>query len=145
MTSRALCILHAEDDFADAQLTRLALDEGPTPVEVHYVFDGEEALGFLRREGEHADAPRPDLVLLDLNMPRLGGHETLMRIKQDPKLRSIPVLVLTTSGAPRDVERSYDSHVNSYLRKPMGYEALVELMRGVEHFWAETAVLPTAA
>jgi CheY-like chemotaxis protein len=139
---RPLCILHAEDDLGDAQLTRLALGEGRTPVELHHVLDGEEALRFLRREGAYADAPRPDIVLLDLNMPRLNGHEALRLIKQDADLRTIPVIVLTTSINPSDVTRSYEAHVNSYMRKPLGYEQLVDLMRRVEQFWLEAAVLP---
>jgi two-component system, chemotaxis family, response regulator Rcp1 len=142
---RPLRILHAEDNPGDAQLTRLALDEGETPVDLHHVLDGEQALQFLRREGEYAGVPRPDLVLLDLNMPRLSGHETLVAIKDDPALRSIPILVLTTSNTPSDVERSYDAHANSYLRKPISYSQLVQLMRRVEQFWLGAAVLPSLA
>ncbi len=142
--ARALCILHAEDNLADAQLTRLALEEGDHACDLHHVFDGEEAMAFLRREGRYADAPRPDIVLLDLNMPRLNGHETLAQIKEDPDLRSLPVIVLTTSGAPRDVTRSYEAHVNSYIRKPLGFEQMVDLMQRLQRFWLEAAVLPGA-
>ena len=140
--ARPMCILHAEDNVGDAELTRMALSEGATAFELHHVLDGEEALRFLRREGAHAGAPRPDLVLLDLNMPRMGGHETLTAIKDDPHLKTIPVLVLTTSINPADVERSYAAHVNSYMRKPLSFEQLVELMRRVERFWLDAAVLP---
>ena len=145
LLERPLRILHAEDNPGDAHLTRLALDERGFPVDLHHVVDGEEALRFLRREGDYAHAPRPDLVLLDLNMPRLGGHETLAAIKTDPDLRSIPVLVLTTSIAPHDVTRSYEAHVNSYMRKPLSYAQLVELMQRVENYWLEAAVLPSFA
>jgi CheY-like chemotaxis protein len=140
--SRPLCILHAEDNIGDAQLTRLALEEGSEPYELHHVFDGEEALRFLRREGEYTDAPRPDLVLLDLNMPRLGGHATIEAIKTDPNLRSVPIIVLTTSGSPHDVTRSYEAYVNSYIRKPLGFEQLVDLMQRLQRFWLEAAILP---
>ncbi len=142
---RPLRILHAEDNPGDAQLTRLALEESGTPVDLHHVPDGEEALRFLHREGEYRDAPRPDIVLLDLNMPRLSGTEALTQIKEDPELRAIPVLVLTTSIAPTDVSRSYELHVNSYLRKPLSYGALVDLMQRVEQFWLGAAVLPSLA
>ena len=140
--SRPLCILHAEDNLADAQLTRLALEESDHAHELHHVLDGEEALAFLRRQGAYADAPRPDLVLLDLNMPRLNGHQTLEEIKEDPELRSLPVIVLTTSGSPHDVTRSYEAHVNSYLRKPLGFEQMVDLMARLQRFWLEAAILP---
>lgn len=143
MSARALRILHAEDSAADAQLTRLALDEVPHPYDLHHVVDGEQALRFLRREAPYEDAPRPDLVLLDLNMPRMGGQATLEAIKGDPDLRILPVIVLTTSGSPHDVMRSYQAHVNSYLRKPLGFDQLVDLMHRLQRFWLEAAVLPT--
>ena len=140
--TRPVRILHAEDNLGDAELTRMALDEGDTAFEFHHVLDGEEALRFLYREGAYTGAPRPDLVLLDLNMPRMGGHEVLVTIKRDPALMTIPVLVLTTSIDPDDVRRSYAEHVNSYMRKPLSFEQLVELMRRVERFWLDAAVLP---
>jgi CheY-like chemotaxis protein len=142
--SRPLCILHAEDNLGDAQLTRLALEESDEPYELHHVLDGEQALRFLRRETPYEDAPRPDLVLLDLNMPRLNGHATIEAIKTDPDLKTVPVIVLTTSGSPYDVTRSYEAHVNSYIRKPLGFEQLVDLMTRLQRFWLEAAVLPGA-
>jgi CheY-like chemotaxis protein len=143
MSDRVLCILHAEDSVEDALLTRLALDESPAAIELHQVRDGAEALQFLRREGPHADAPRPDLVLLDLNMPRLNGHEALDAMKTDPALKSIPVIVLTTSGSPHDVTRCYEHYVNSYVRKPIDFDRFVEVMRRIEEFWLHAAVLPS--
>lgn len=135
-------ILHAEDNVADARLTQLALKEGELPVKLDHVLDGEEALRFLRNEPPYADAERPDIVLLDLNMPRLDGHATLRAIKEDPELRTIPVIVLTTSVSPHDVTSAYEECANSYVRKPVGFDQLVELMHRVELFWLETAVLP---
>lgn len=143
MTGRTLRILHVEDNLGDAQLTRLALGENRTPFALDHVRDGEEALQFLRREPPHAEAPRPDIVLLDLNMPGLGGHETLRQIKLDPGLRSIPVIVLTTSASPRDVARCFQAHVNAYIRKPIGFDEFVDAMRRLEEFWLEVAVLPS--
>jgi CheY-like chemotaxis protein len=144
MTRRTLCILQADDSPDDALLTKLALKEGDATVDLYQVRDGLEALAFLRHEGPHGDAPRPDLVLLDLNMPRLDGHETLDAIKADPELRGIPVIVLTTSGSPHDVSRCYEHYVNSYVRKPVDYDQFVEVMRSIESFWLGAAVLPSA-
>jgi CheY-like chemotaxis protein len=141
--ARALRILHAEDSVDDAMLTRLALAEGSATIELHQVRDGAEALQFLRNEAPYDDAPRPDLVLLDLNMPRLSGHETLDAMKTDPALTAIPVIVLTTSESPHDVLRCYEHHVNSYVRKPIDFDRFVEVMRRVEDFWLEVAVLPS--
>jgi CheY-like chemotaxis protein len=144
MTTGSICILQAEDSLGDAQLTRLALSEGEVPHDLHHVRDGIEALQFMRNEPPYADAPRPDLVLLDLNMPRLGGHEVLMAMKNDPLLCTIPVIALTTSNAPNDIARSYELHVNSYVRKPIDFDQFVGVMRCIERFWMETAVLPEA-
>jgi CheY-like chemotaxis protein len=140
MTDRTLCILHAEDSLDDALLTKLALDEGAMTIELHQVRDGMEALEFLR----DAETPRPDLVLLDLNMPRLNGHETLDAMKTDPNLKAIPVIVLTTSASPHDVSRCYEHYVNSYVRKPIDFDHFVDVMRSIEEFWLGAAVLPSA-
>ena len=142
MTDGPFCILQAEDSLGDAELTRLALSESSVRHDLHHVRDGIEALQFLRGEAPYADAPRPDLVLLDLNMPRLGGHEVLTAMKHDPLLSTIPVIVLTTSAAPKDVARSYELHVNSYVRKPIDFDQFVEVMSCIERFWVGTAVLP---
>lgn len=136
MTRRVIRILHVEDSLSDAELVRLALDESGTDFELQHVTGGAEALRVLATE------PRPDLVLLDLNMPGMSGHDTLSAIKSDPLLRAMPVLVLTTSGAPHDIASAYDAHANSYLRKPISYGDLVELMGRVEDYWLEAAVLP---
>lgn len=140
---RPIRILQAEDSAGDAELTRIALSEGEIPSELHHVRDGIEALAFLRKEPPYEDAPRPDLVLLDLNMPRLGGREVLMAIKSDPLLCSIPVIVLTTSKAAEDVSRSYELHVNSYVRKPLDFDQFVAVMQSIEQFWIGTAELPS--
>jgi len=140
---RPIRILQAEDSAGDAELTRIALSEGEVPSELHHVRDGIEALSFLRQEPPYEEAPRPDLVLLDLNMPRLGGREVLLAIKSDPLLCSIPVIVLTTSNASEDVFRSYELHVNSYVRKPLDFDQFVAVMQSIEQFWIGTAELPS--
>ena len=144
MNGAVVCILHADDSYDDALLMRLALAEGGTEFDLHHVRDGIEALQFLRNEAPYESAPRPDLVLLDLNMPRLGGHETLSAIKNDPHLRAIPVIALTTSASPYDVSRCYEMYVNSYVRKPVDFDRLVEVMRRIDEFWLGTALLPSA-
>jgi CheY-like chemotaxis protein len=144
MTTRPIRILQAEDSLGDAELTREALEHGNVDHELHHVRDGVEALAFLRREGAYAAAPRPDIVLLDLNMPRLGGRDVLAAMKSDRDLGSIPVIVLTTSDAPDDVFRSYELHVNSYVRKPIDFDQFVEVMGCIEQFWLATALLPSA-
>lgn len=144
MTSRPVRLLHAEDSIGDAELTRIALEEGSVPYELHHVRDGVDALSFLRQEAPYDAAARPDLVLLDLNMPRMGGHEVLAAMKGDRALASIPVIVLSTSNAPEDVSRSYELHVNSYVRKPIDFSQFVDVMGAIERFWVGTAALPTA-
>lgn len=141
---RPSVILLAEDSEGDAELTRLALRRGRLPTELHVVRDGIDALAFLRREDGHAGAPRPDLVLLDLNMPRLGGHGVLEAMQADDDLRSIPVIVLSTSTEVQDIRLSYELHVNCYVRKPIDFSQFLEVMRTIEEFWLETAELPAA-
>jgi chemotaxis family two-component system response regulator Rcp1 len=135
-------ILLVEDNPADARLTREALRESKISNRLHAVGDGEQALRFLRREGEHADAPRPDLVLLDLNLPRMSGREVLEQVKEDPDLRRIPVVVLTTSEAEEDIVRSYDLHANAYVRKPVDFDQFTEVVRLIEDFWFTVVKLP---
>lgn len=137
-------ILQAEDSLGDAELTRVALEQGNVEYRLSHVRDGIEALEFLRQEGAYKDATRPDIVLLDLNMPRLGGSEVLSTMKNDPFLCSIPVIVLTTSDAPDDISRSYELHVNCYVRKPIDFDQFLDVMRCIEEFWLTTAVLPSA-
>jgi two-component system response regulator len=140
--SSGIEILLVEDNPADARLTREALRESKISNRLHAVGDGEQALRFLRREGEHADAPRPDLVLLDLNLPRMSGREVLEQVKEDPDLRRIPVVVLTTSEAEEDIVRSYDLHANAYVRKPVDFDQFTEVVRLIEDFWFTVVKLP---
>jgi CheY-like chemotaxis protein len=140
--TRPFRILHAEDSIGDAELTRVALGEGKVPFELFHVRDGVEALAFLRNEEPYAESPRPDLILLDLNMPRMGGHEVLGEVKGDDALASIPVIVLTMSNSPDDVSRTYELHVNSYVRKPIDFDQFLLVMRAIEAFWLDAAVLP---
>lgn len=128
-------ILLVEDSPSDIRLTRDALHEAKVLNELHVVTDGEQAMDFLRREGEHADAPRPDLVLLDLNLPRMNGLEVLEAIKGDPELRRIPVAVLTTSEEDRDIIKAYDRHVNCYLTKPIDFAEFTRVIKSIEDFF----------
>ena len=125
-------ILLVEDDPGDVFMTREALRESKVMNGLHVVSDGEEAMRFLRREGAHAGAPRPDLILLDLNLPRMDGREVLEAVKGDDALRRIPVVVLTTSEAEEDVLRSYDLHANAYVTKPVDFDKFVDVVR---HDW----------
>ncbi len=138
-------ILMADDDEDDRLMARDALHEGRLPNELRFVNDGEELLQYLRREGAYADpadSPRPGLVLLDLNMPKVDGREALAAIKSDPKLRSIPVVVLTTSKAEEDVLQTYDLGVNSFITKPVTYLGLVEVMKVFTDYWLNIVDLP---
>jgi len=141
--SRAIEILLVEDNPGDARLTQEALREGKIRNNLHHAHDGVEALEFLRREGEFAKAPTPDLVLLDLNMPRKDGREVLAEMKQDSRLRRIPVVVLTTSEAENDIVRSYELHANCYVTKPVGLEQFISIVRQIESFWLAVVTLPT--
>jgi len=139
-----ITILMADDDEDDRSLTREALEEGRLVNELRFVEDGEDLLDYLRREGKYAgsNAPRPGLILLDLNMPKKDGRTTLKEIKGDPDLRQIPVVILTTSKADEDVYRSYDLGVNSYIVKPVTFEALVDVLQTLEKYWFEIVELP---
>ncbi len=138
-------ILLVEDNPGDLRLTAETIRQSGVRHRLHGVADGEQALAFLRREGAQARAPRPDLVLLDLNLPRVYGHEVLAAIKTDPVLKSIPVIVLTSSDAERDVIQAYDQHANCYLTKPLALDAFTLLMRNFENFWLRTVTLPASA
>ncbi len=146
MNDRALVrpveLLLVEDNPGDVELTREALEEARVRNRLHVVSDGEEALAFLRREGRHADAPRPDLVLLDLNLPRLGGREVLAAIKQSDDLRRIPVVVLTTSEAEKDVLGAYELHANAYIVKPVDLDQFLGVVRSIEGFWLAVVKFP---
>jgi two-component system, chemotaxis family, response regulator Rcp1 len=135
-------ILLVEDNPADIRLTQEVFEEIGIPHRVHIARDGEEALAMLRREGAHARVPEPDLVLLDLNLPRKDGREVLAEVKGDPRLSHIPIVVLSTSRAERDVLACYQLHANCYLQKPVDFEAFAALIRGLESFWFGQVSLP---
>ena len=135
-------ILLVEDNPGDVLLTEEALSEAKVANDVHVARDGEEAMAFLRRESGFTDAPRPDLILLDLNLPRKDGREVLAEVKADPALRRIPVIVLTTSEAEEDILRSYDLHANSYVTKPLDIDDFLGAVRKIEGFWLELVRLP---
>ena len=135
-------LLLVEDNPGDVRLTREAWKEARIPNRLHVVGDGVEALAFLRREGRHADAVRPHLILLDLNLPRKDGRAVLADIKKDPALKQIPVVILTTSKAEQDVIQSYDLHANCYIAKPLGMDHFIQVVRAIEEFWLSTVTLP---
>ena len=135
-------ILLVEDSPADVELTRQALLEAKVANTVHVVRDGEAAMEFVRRQGAHRGAPRPDLILLDLNLPKKDGREVLVDLKHDPDLHSIPVVVLTTSASDNDVLLSYDEHVNSYIRKPVRLEDFIQVVRSIDAYWLGIVSLP---
>ncbi|MBI2711015.1 MAG: response regulator [Actinobacteria bacterium] len=135
-------VLLVEDDPGDVLLTREAFEEFKLRNNLHVVSDGVEALEFLSRRGSHADAPRPDLVLLDLNLPRKDGREVLAAIKGDDALASIPVVVLTTSDAEEDILRSYRLHANAYVQKPVDFERFIEVVRRIDDFFVTVVKLP---
>ncbi len=140
--TRPIEVLLVEDDEGDVVMTREALDEGKVLNRLHVVGDGVEALQFLRREGTFADAPRPDLVLLDLNLPRRDGRQVLADVKADPDLRRIPVVVLTTSEAEEDILRSYDLHANAYVTKPVDFDRFVRVIQQIDEFFISVVRLP---
>ena len=132
---RTVDVLLVEDNEPDVRLAREALREAKVHTNLHVAPDGVEALAFLRREGRHGDAPRPDLVLLDLNLPKKDGRQVLTEIKEDPDLRRIPVVILTTSEAEQDIARTYDLHANAYVSKPVDFNAFTKVVRSIEDFW----------
>ena len=145
MTRSPIQVLLVEDNKADAGLVTEALNAARVPNHVSVVRDGLEALEFLHRAGNHTSAPRPDVILLDLNLPRKSGHEVLADIKRHPELRRTPVIVLTGSSADEDVTKAYDLHANCYIAKPVDFSDLTGIMRSLVEFWAEIAVLPPKA
>jgi CheY-like chemotaxis protein len=135
-------VLLVEDDPGDVLLIREAFEDNKVANRLHVVSDGVEALAFMRREGEYADVPRPDLVLLDLNLPRKDGREVLQEVKGDETLRMIPVVVLTTSAAEEDVLRSYDLHANAYVTKPVDFDRFIGVVRQIDQFFVSVVKLP---
>ena len=140
--SRPVEILLVEDNLGDARLTQEALKEGKIRNNLHHAKDGVEALSFLRREGPHASAPTPDIVLLDLNLPKKDGRQVLAEMKADEALKTIPVVVLTTSEAEQDILRSYERHANCYETKPVDLEKFISIVRAIEDFWLAVVKLP---
>jgi CheY-like chemotaxis protein len=137
-------ILLVEDNPGDYRLTQEALREGKVYNNLHWAKDGVEALDFLKRHGKYADAPRPDIILLDLNLPKKDGREVLSEIKGDPVLRPIPVVILTTSKAEEDVLRSYDLHANCYVTKPVDLDKFIVVVQSIDRFWLTVVTLPPA-
>ncbi|MBO2456053.1 response regulator [Actinomadura violacea] len=140
--ARPIEVLLVEDDPGDVLLTTEAFEHNKVANKLHVVNDGEQAMAFLRREGEYEGAPRPDLVLLDLNLPRKDGREVLSEVKADEDLRSIPIVVLTTSEADEDILRSYHLHANAYVTKPVDFEQFVSVVRRIDDFFVTVVKLP---
>ena len=135
-------VLLVEDSPGDIRLTREAFREANGDIELHVAMDGVEALAFLRNEGPHANTPRPDLILLDLNLPRMDGREVLAIIKEDASLRTIPTVILTTSGAEADIMKSYQLQANCYLTKPVELDAFEAVVKSINDFWLTQVKLP---
>ncbi len=142
---RPIDILLVEDNPADVRLTREALQDAKVLNALHVVEDGVEALEFLHKEGRYVESPSPDLILLDLNLPKKDGREVLAEIKQNEKWKDIPVVVLTTSRAEEDIVRSYNLHANAYVTKPVDLRQFLEAIRVIEEFWLAVVTLPPAA
>ncbi|HEY7426724.1 MAG TPA: response regulator [Gemmataceae bacterium] len=141
---RPIEILLVEDSPHDARLTIEALRDGKLRNNVRHVEEGEEAMAILRREGKEATSPRPDLILLDLNLPGMDGREVLQEIKEDPNLKRIPVVVMTTSRAERDILQAYNLHANCYVTKPVDIEQFIGAVKKIESFWFTVVKLPAA-
>jgi len=140
--NRPVEILLVEDNPGDERLTREALKEGKVYSNLYWMKDGVEAMEFLKRRGKHKDAPRPDIILLDLNLPKKDGREVLEEIKTDDDLKRIPVVVLTTSKAEEDVLRTYNLHANCYVTKPVDLEKFIVVVRSIDRFWLTVVTLP---
>jgi len=135
-------ILLVEDNPGDVRLVVESFKEAKVSNNLSVVGNGEEALAFLRRTGAHTNAPKPDLILLDLNLPKKDGREVLAEIKQDPRLKLIPVVIVTSSDAEQDIVRSYELHANAYVTKPVGFDQFMDVIRSVERFWLSIVKLP---
>ena len=142
VTQNVIDVLLVEDDPGDVLMTREAFEQHKVVNTLHVVSDGVEATKFLRRQDEYADAPRPGLILLDLNLPRKDGREVLADIKSDPDLLDIPIVVLTTSAADEDILRSYKLHANAYVTKPVDFNRFVDVVRQIDHFFVSVVSLP---
>jgi CheY-like chemotaxis protein len=144
-TATPITILLADDDEDDRLNTEHALSRHRLANDLRFAVDGEDLMDFLHRRGRHTNAPRPGLILLDLNMPRKDGREALREIKADASLRNIPVIILTTSGEEEDIIRSYDLGANSYIRKPVAFDALVKIIDTLGQYWFQVVELPRSA
>ena len=142
-TGRPIDILLVEDNPGDVRLTVEALKEGKVHNKLHVAKDGMEAMAFLHKEGKYADAPHPDLILLDLNLPKKDGREVLEEIKEDPRLKRIPVVILTGSKAGEDILKSYNLHANCYITKPVDLEQFITVVESIEDFWLTIVKLPS--
>jgi chemotaxis family two-component system response regulator Rcp1 len=138
-------ILLVEDSPGDVRLTREAFRDAKVHINLHVALDGTEAMAFLRQDGEHANAPCPDLILLDLNLPKKDGREVLKEIKESPTLKSIPVVILATSEAEADILRSYQLHANCYITKPVGLDGFLKVVNSIDSFWLSVVKLPRDA
>ncbi len=136
-------ILLVEDNPGDVRLIHEAVKENRIANNMSVVWDGEEAMAFLRREGKYANAVRPDLILLDLNLPKKDGREVLAEVKRDPELKRIPIVILTTSAAEQDVLKSYNLHVNCYITKPVDLDQFAIVVKAIENFWLTIVKLPS--
>jgi two-component system, chemotaxis family, response regulator Rcp1 len=141
---RPIEILLVEDNAEDAQVTLDALRDGRVRNRIHWVEDGEDALAFLRRHDRHSGAPRPDLILLDLRLPRMSGQEVLIEIKENPAWRRIPVVIMTSSDDEKDILAAYDNHANCYVTKPIDLDKFMAAIRSIEDFWLTVVRLPAA-
>jgi two-component system, chemotaxis family, response regulator Rcp1 len=139
---RPIQVLLVEDSPGDVRLTREAFRDANTAIHLHVASDGVEAMVFLRRQGAQVHAPRPDLVLLDLNLPKMDGRQVLAHIKEDDRLKTIPTVILTTSGAEADITTSYQLHANCYLRKPVQLDEFEALVKSINDFWLTKVMLP---
>jgi chemotaxis family two-component system response regulator Rcp1 len=135
-------VLLVEDSPGDVRLTKEAIKDAKVHVKLHVVADGAQAMAFLARDGEYAGVPRPDLILLDLNLPKKDGREVLEEIKKSPTLKSIPVVILTTSSSEVDVMQSYMLHANCYITKPVGLEGFLKVVQSIDNFWLSVVKLP---
>ena len=143
--AKAIEVLLVEDSPGDVRLTREALKTAKVLINLHVASDGTEAMAFLKREGGHTNAARPDLILLDLNLPKKDGREVLGEIKESPALRSIPVVILTTSASEADILKSYQLHANCYITKPVGLDGFLKVVRSIDSFWLSVVKLPSEA
>jgi CheY-like chemotaxis protein len=141
-SSKRFCVLLIEDNPGDVRLTQEAFRESGDQIDLQVVMDGVEAVAYLMREKEYADSPVPDLILLDLNLPKWGGRQVLDKVKKDDKLKRIPIVVLTTSNASADVSACYDLHANCFINKPVDFDNFFLIIQRIQDFWLKTVTLP---